>query len=116
MKETPQFASNIYPQNLRPLACGTAALSRLACGLSVEPPPSVPRLLPTFGRVDDLTYWQEKLRQAEADLDAARMRSAVDEAASRYQRAKAELKAREQASKRTRARAPKVAAPRVWGR
>jgi len=30
------------------------------------------RVLPTFGRVDDLTYWQEKLRQAEADLDAAR--------------------------------------------
>jgi hypothetical protein len=55
--------------------------------------------------MDDLTYWAEKLRQAEADLDAARTRSAVDEAASRYQRAKAELKAREQAAKKPSRRA-----------
>jgi hypothetical protein len=42
--------------------------------------------------MDDVTYWTEKLRQAEQELDAARTRSAVDEAAARYQRAKADLK------------------------
>jgi hypothetical protein len=42
--------------------------------------------------MDDLTYWTEKLRQAEQELDAARTRTAVGEAASKYQRAKAELK------------------------
>jgi hypothetical protein len=40
----------------------------------------------------DVSYWTEKLRQAEQDLDAARTRTAVGEAAARYQRAKAELK------------------------
>jgi hypothetical protein len=43
--------------------------------------------------MDDLTYWTEKLRQAEEELDAARTRTALDEAARRYQRAKRELKA-----------------------
>jgi hypothetical protein len=52
--------------------------------------------------MDDLTYWTEKLRQTEQDLDAARTRTAVDEAAARYQRAKAELKAPEQAAKKPR--------------
>jgi hypothetical protein len=42
--------------------------------------------------MDDLTYWTEKLRQAEQELDAARARTALDEAASRYQRAKAEVR------------------------
>jgi hypothetical protein len=42
--------------------------------------------------MDDLIYWTEKLRQAEQDLDAARTRTALDEAARRFQRAKAELK------------------------
>jgi len=45
-----------------------------------------------IGGMDDVTYWTEKLRQAEQELDAARTRSAVDEAAARYQRAKADLK------------------------
>jgi hypothetical protein len=39
--------------------------------------------------MDDL-YWTAKLRQAEQALDAASTRTAVDEAASRYQRAKTE--------------------------
>jgi len=38
----------------------------------------------------------EKLRQAEQELDAARIRTALNEAASKFQRAKAELKALEQ--------------------
>jgi hypothetical protein len=42
--------------------------------------------------MDDLTYWTEKLRQAEQELDASRTRTAVDEAARRYQRAKAEVR------------------------
>jgi hypothetical protein len=42
--------------------------------------------------MDDLTYWTEKLRQAEQELDAARTRTAVGEAARRYERAKAEVK------------------------
>ena len=42
--------------------------------------------------MDDLTYWTEKLRQAERELDAAITRTAVNDAAKRYQQAKAELK------------------------
>jgi hypothetical protein len=53
-----------------------------------------------IGGMDDLTYWTNKLREAEAELDAAKTRSQVDEAASRYQRAKAELRALEQAAKK----------------
>jgi hypothetical protein len=56
-------------------------------------------LVLTSGRMDDLTYWTEKLRQAEQELDAARTRTALDEAASRYQRAKAELRALKQSTK-----------------
>jgi hypothetical protein len=33
--------------------------------------------------IDDVTYWTEKLRQAEQELDAARTRTALDEAASK---------------------------------
>jgi hypothetical protein len=40
----------------------------------------------------DRSYWQRVLQEAEAALDAARTRSAVNEAAKRYQQAKAELK------------------------
>jgi hypothetical protein len=42
--------------------------------------------------MDDLTYWTEKLSEAEQELDAARTRTAVGEAPARYQRAKVELK------------------------
>jgi hypothetical protein len=45
--------------------------------------------------MDDLTYWAEKLRQAEQELDAARRRSQLHEAAARYQHAKAQLRALE---------------------
>ena len=38
--------------------------------------------------MDHLTYWTEKLRSAERELDAARTRTGVK----RYQQAKAELK------------------------
>jgi hypothetical protein len=50
--------------------------------------------------MDDLTYWTEKLRQAEQELDAARTRTAVDEAAKRYQRAKAELRSLKDSAKK----------------
>ena len=39
----------------------------------------------------DRSYWQRKLQEAEAELDAARMRTQVNEAAKKLQRAKAEL-------------------------
>ena len=42
-----------------------------------------------IGGLDDVTYWTEKLRQAEQELDAAKTRTALGEAARRYQRAKA---------------------------
>jgi hypothetical protein len=42
--------------------------------------------------MDDRQYWQKQLREAEAELDAARTRSALDAAAKKLQRAKAELK------------------------
>jgi hypothetical protein len=44
---------------------------------------------------DDLTYWTEKLRQAERELDAVRTRAAVNEAAKKLQYAKARLRALE---------------------
>jgi hypothetical protein len=43
----------------------------------------------------DRAYWQKVLREAEAELEAAKMPSAVNAAAKRLQRAKAELKALE---------------------
>ena len=42
--------------------------------------------------MDDLTYWTEKLRQAEQELDAARTRTQLGEAARKYERAKAEAR------------------------
>jgi hypothetical protein len=50
----------------------------------------------------------KKLSEAEAELDAARTRPEVDAAAARYQRAKAELKALEQAAKPAKRRARAV--------
>jgi hypothetical protein len=50
------------------------------------------RACPYIGGMDDLAYWTEKLREAEQELDAARTRTALDEAARRFQRAEAELK------------------------
>ena len=44
---------------------------------------------------DDLTYWTEKLRQAEQELDAAGTRTAVNPAAKKLQYAKAQLTALE---------------------
>jgi hypothetical protein len=43
--------------------------------------------------MQDLEYWTRKLREAEAELEAARERSDVNAAAAKLQRAKAELKA-----------------------
>ena len=40
----------------------------------------------------DRRYWQRKLQVAEAELDAARTRTQVNEAAKKLQYAKAELK------------------------
>jgi hypothetical protein len=45
-------------------------------------------------------YLIKKLSEAEAELDAARTRSQVDEAAARYQRIKTELRALEAAAKK----------------
>jgi hypothetical protein len=58
----------------------------------------------------DRVYWQRKLQEAEAELDAARTRSQVDEAASRYQRAKAELRALEQSAKKPKRRDTRASA------
>ena len=43
----------------------------------------------------DRAYWQTALREAEAELDAARTCTEVNAAAKTFQRAKAELKALE---------------------
>jgi hypothetical protein len=43
----------------------------------------------------DREYWRTALREAEAELDAARTRTEVDAAAKKLQRAKAELRALE---------------------
>jgi hypothetical protein len=40
----------------------------------------------------DLKFWQEALREAERELDAATTRTALDAAAKKLMRAKAELK------------------------
>jgi hypothetical protein len=40
----------------------------------------------------DLKFWQEALREAKRELDAATTRAALDAAAKRLMRAKAELK------------------------
>jgi hypothetical protein len=40
----------------------------------------------------DLTYWQTALREAEAELEAARTRTELNAAAKKFQRAKAALK------------------------
>jgi hypothetical protein len=42
--------------------------------------------------MDDRQYWTQQLREAEAELEAATRRSDVNAAASKLQRAKAELK------------------------
>jgi hypothetical protein len=41
----------------------------------------------------DREYWAERLREAEAELDAAKTLTAVNAAAKKLQRAKGELKA-----------------------
>jgi hypothetical protein len=66
--------------------------------------------------MDDLTYWTEKLRQAKQELDAARTRTALDEAARRFQRAKAELRALEQSAKTPRASVQRKCGPHAGGR
>jgi hypothetical protein len=45
--------------------------------------------------MDDVQFWTRKLREAEAELDAAKTRSALDTAAKKLQRARAALKALE---------------------
>ena len=42
----------------------------------------------------DLKFWQKALREAERELDAATTRTALDAAAKKFMRAKAELKRR----------------------
>jgi hypothetical protein len=44
----------------------------------------------------DIKFWQKALREAEVELEAARTRSAVNAAARKPQRAKAEMKLLEQ--------------------
>jgi hypothetical protein len=45
--------------------------------------------------MSEVEYWRTKLREAEAELDAAKTLTAVKAAASKLQRVKAELKALE---------------------
>jgi hypothetical protein len=42
--------------------------------------------------MDEVQFWTRKLREAEAELDEARTRAAVNDAASKLQRARAALK------------------------
>ena len=44
----------------------------------------------------DLKFWKKALREAERELGAATTRTALDEAAKKLMRAKAELKVRRQ--------------------
>jgi hypothetical protein len=55
--------------------------------------------VPTLPGMQDRDYWTRKLREAEAELEAAKKRSDVNAAASKLQRAKAELKALEEAAR-----------------
>jgi hypothetical protein len=55
--------------------------------------------------MSDLDYWRAKLREPEAELEAARKRTEVDAAAAKLQRAKAELKALEAKADRPKRRA-----------
>jgi hypothetical protein len=45
--------------------------------------------------MDDVQFWTRKVREAEADLDAAETRTALDTAAKKLQRARAALEALE---------------------
>lgn len=45
--------------------------------------------------MSDLTYWTQRLQEAEAELEAATKRTDVNEAARRLMRVKAELRALE---------------------
>jgi hypothetical protein len=58
--------------------------------------------------MDEVQFWTRKLREAEAELDEAKTRTALDAAAAKLQRAKAELKRleAEQAEKPKRRRSP----------
>ena len=47
----------------------------------------------------DRDYWTNKLREAEAELDAARTRTQVNEAAKKLQYARAQLRAPEEPAK-----------------
>jgi hypothetical protein len=45
--------------------------------------------------MDEVQFWTRKVREAEAELDAAKTRTALDAAAKKLQRARAALKALE---------------------
>ena len=59
----------------------------------------------------DREYWLRKLREAEAELEAARKRSEVNAAAAKLQRAKAELKVLEQKPKNAKRPANRASVP-----
>jgi hypothetical protein len=52
----------------------------------------VPSRISTSRPWNDRDYWQKQLREAEAELDAAKTRTALNAAAKRLQLARAELK------------------------
>jgi hypothetical protein len=59
-----------------------------------------------------IRYWTKTLRQAEAELEVATTRSAVNAAAKKLQRAKAELKALDsEAAERPKRRASRGSGP-----
>jgi hypothetical protein len=61
--------------------------------------------------MDDQEYWQKQLREAEAELAAARKRAELSAAAARLQRAKAELKRLEvESAERPKRRASRASA------
>lgn len=71
---------------------------RFACA-----PPYIPAM--------DREYWLRKLREAKAELEAARKRSEVNAAAAKLQRAKAELKVLEQKPKNAKRPANRASVP-----
>jgi hypothetical protein len=60
--------------------------------LVVEPAASSVRVSQRLHCGMDLKFWQKALREAERELDAATERTALDVAAKKFMRAKAELK------------------------
>ena len=87
----------------RPASCRFRGLRVKSRAASVRAGPSLPsRHARPYLPAMDVKYWTKALREAEAELEAARTRTAVNAAAKKLQRAKAELRALEATRRRGR--------------